>query len=82
MAIFDRTWLPNLNTEHKFGWIPTSQRGSAPVGFPQSIDSEMVWTGSKFQGQPCLYRIELSERHIEELEDAAAEAEGKSEDFV
>jgi hypothetical protein len=82
MAMYDRAWLPNLAAVHNFDWIPAiSQRNSAPTGFPKSIDSEMVWTGAKFQGQPCSYRVELNARHIEELEYAAAEVEGKLEDL-
>jgi hypothetical protein len=81
MAMFDRAWLPHLAVEHAFdGKLASdpaiSQLGYAPVGYPQSIDAEMVWTGAKFQAQPGLYQIELNERHIKELEDAATEVEG------
>lgn len=80
--MLDRAWLPNLAVEHAFdGKVANrpaiSQRRSAPAGYPHLIDAEMVWTGAKFQRQPALYRFELNERHIEELEDAATEVEGK-----
>lgn len=79
--MLDRAWLPNLAVEHKLDWkfddaSAKSQRGSAPFGFPQSIDAEMVWTGAKFQAHPDLYRIELNDEHIKELEEAATEIEG------
>jgi hypothetical protein len=86
MAMLDRAWLPNLATKHNCDWKlangpARSQPGSAPVGFPQLIDAEMVWSGAKFQNQPELYRIELNERHVKELEHAAAEVEGNSVDL-
>jgi hypothetical protein len=86
MAMFDRVWLPNPPLEHHFHWKAASapmkiERTSALVGFPQSINAEMVWKGVEFQEQPGLYRYELDERHIEELEDAAAEVEGNPVHF-
>lgn len=80
--MLDRAWLPNLAIGHNFDWKfangpARSQASSVPVGFPQLIDAEMVWTGAKFQNQPELYRIELNEGHVKELEQAAAEVEGK-----
>jgi hypothetical protein len=86
MAMFDRAWLPNLAVEHHFHRTPVNgptkiERTSAPGGFPQSINAEMVWKGVEFQEQPGLYRFELNERHIEELEAVAAEVEGNPVDF-
>lgn len=91
MAMLDRAWLPDLAREQMIGWkldwkldqklangAAIWQRESAPANFPQSIDAEMVWTGAEFQGTPDLYRIELQEQHVGELENAAAEVEGKS----
>jgi hypothetical protein len=91
MAVFDRAWLPDLAREQMIDWKldwkldqklandpAIWQRESAPANFPQSIDAEMVWTGAEFQGTPDRYRIELQEQHVRELEDAAAEVEGKS----
>jgi len=83
--MFDRAWLPNLAVEPTFDWKLANssamrQSISVPVGFPESIAAEMVWEGAKFQGQPELYRFELSKEHVEEVEDAAAEVEGKQPD--
>jgi hypothetical protein len=91
MAVFDRAWLPDLAREQMIDWKldwkldqklandpAIWQRESAPANFPQSIDAEMVWTGAEFQGTPDMYRIELQKQHVGELEDAAAEVEGKS----
>jgi hypothetical protein len=83
MAMLDRAWMPDLARgqmiDWKLDWKPAiCQRESAPANFPQSIDAEMVWTGAEFQGTPETYRIELQEQHVGELEDAAAEVEGKS----
>jgi hypothetical protein len=87
MAMFDRAWLPDLAREQIFDWkldwklangSAICQRESAPAHFPQSIDAEMVWTGAEFQEKPDVYRVELQKQHVGELEDAAAEFEGKS----
>ena len=94
MAMFDRAWLPDLaraqindwRLDWKLEWKLANgpaicQRESAAANFPQSIDAEMVWTGAKFQGRPDMYRVELQEQHVRELEDAAAEVEGQSPDL-
>jgi hypothetical protein len=86
MAMLDRAWLPNLAVEHKLDWkfgngSAINQRRTAPAGFPQSIGAEMAWTGAKFQGHPDLYRIELNDGHIKELEEAATEVEGNPVDL-
>jgi hypothetical protein len=87
MAMFDRAWLPDLAraqvNDWKLDWklangLAICQRESPTADFPQSIDAEMVWAGAKFQGRPDMYRVELREQHVGELEDAAAEVEGKS----
>ena len=85
MAMFDRAWLPHLAAERTFDWRlvsgpAVSRLSSVPGGFPESIDAEMVWTGANFKGQPGLYRFELNDKHIEELEAAAAEVEGSLPD--
>lgn len=81
----DRAWLPHMAAEHKFDWkaanSPTNferaaAAAAAPVGFPHLIKAEMVWKGAEFQDRPGLYRCELNERHIEELEAAAMGFEG------
>ena len=81
----DRAWVPHMAVEHKFDWkFPDCAtkigRAAAPLGFPQSIKAEMVWKGAEFQERPGLYRCELNERHIEELEDAAMGFEGNLAD--
>jgi hypothetical protein len=87
MAMFDRAWLPNLAVDRIFdrelaNGLAEGQRSSVPAGFPESIDAEMVWTGAKFEGQPDLYRLQLNEKHIEELEIAVREVEGNPPDLV
>ena len=84
--MLDRAWLPHVAVEHRFDWKPANsptkiERAAAPVGFPQSINAEMVWEGAKFQGQPGLYRCDLTKRHIQELEDAAMAVEGNPGDL-
>jgi hypothetical protein len=86
MAMVDRAWLPHMAVVHKYDWKPANsptkiERAAAPVGFPQLIKAEMVWKGAEFQERPGLYRCELSERHIEELEDAAMGFEGNPADL-
>ena len=81
MAMFDRAWLPNLAAERTWdrrlaNSPAVSRRSPVPAGFPESIDAEMAWTGAQFQGQPGLYRYELNEEQVAELENAATEVEG------
>ena len=40
------------------------------------IDGDMVWTGETLQQRPELYRIDLTEDHIRELEKAAEMIQG------
>lgn len=85
MAMLDRAWLPGIAVEHEFDWKPANsptkiERAAAPVGFPQAINAEMVWEGEVFQGQPDLYRYDLTKRHVQELEDAAMAVEGNPRD--
>ena len=84
--MFDRAWLPTLAIDQtcgrKLGNGPAvNEQAPVPIGFPKSIDAEMVWTGAKFQARPDLYRVELNEQHVKELENAAAEVEGNSPDL-
>lgn len=82
MAMFERAWLPapaihetcisKLAGGQRFG-----PRGAVPNGFPKTINADMVWSGATLQYKPEAWRIHLADDHIQELEEAAAEFEGK-----
>lgn len=83
MALLDRAWAPALTPDCLAHW---EYKGRSqylnldlpPDGFPKSIKADMVWSSDTFQNGPGLFYTILSESHIQELEQAAADFQGES----
>lgn len=71
----DIDWIPNYQ-KYRARCLQRLKRGGLepelPIGYPQKVDSRLVWSGQELRHKENEYIIKLSMEEIDEIEEAVS----------